>query len=94
MLSSTTQTGSKKMKTTTAQNTVGTWFKLDDAENGTALVRVRCANYSQGSVGYTWRVVAPRLRMSNPEFQEMGRNGLPLAEAQSLFTKKLKGKTK
>ena len=82
------------MKATTAQNTVGTWYKLDEAENGTALVRIRCANYSLGSVSYTWRVVTPRQRMTNPEFQAMCRNGLPITEAYALFTKKLKGKAK
>jgi hypothetical protein len=82
------------MKTTTAQNTVGTWFKLDETENGTALVCIRCANYSLGRVSYTWRVVTPHQRMTNPEFQAMCRNGLPMTEAHSLFTKKLKGKSK
>jgi len=82
------------MKTTTAQNTVGTWFKLDETENGTALVCIRCVNYSLGRVSYTWRVVTPRQRMTNPEFQAMCRNGLPMAEAHALFTKKLKGKAK
>ena len=80
-----------------AQNKAGTWFTLVEKDNGNFLVYKLCSNYNgnvHGGISKNWRAISPNTRATNTEFQKMVREGMPKAEAETLFSKKLKGKQK
>ena len=85
------------LKVKTRKNKAETTFRLIGLINGNYVVLKLCGNYCghvKGGVQYKWRVVPTKQRMTNPEFQELAKNGLPLEDAEKLFNKKIQGKEK
>ena len=81
----------------TRKNKAGTTFRLIALKNGNYVVLKLCGNYNgkvKGGIEYKFRVIPTKQRMTNPEFQELAKNGMSFEDAEKLFNKKIQGKEK
>lgn len=72
-------------------NTVGTRYAIVEKTPGRFLVYRECANYAghlPGGIAKTWRVVNEKMTLA-----EIAK-GMTLAEAETLFAKRLAGKVR
>ena len=70
------------------ENKTGKRFAIVKKGNG-FIVIAECKNYERGQTVTSWRVCQKNLRQPHQEFQAMAKKGMPLAEAEKLFNKKV-----
>jgi hypothetical protein len=70
------------------ENKTGKRFAIVKKGGGFVVI-TECKNYERGQTVTSWRVCQKNLRQPHQEFQAMAKKGMPFAEAEKLFNKKV-----